>query len=65
MNVFELRVKVERRRGELAKMVVTPGFKTLEDYQRALAKIQALDEVMEMTRERGNESGKDKDRTAA
>lgn len=56
MNVFELRIKIERRREELAKMVVTPGFKTLEDYQRALAKISTFDEVLEMTRERGNEN---------
>lgn len=56
MNVFELRTKIERRREELAKMVVAPGYKTLEDYQRALAKISTFDEVLEMTRERGNES---------
>lgn len=58
MNVFELRVKVERRREDLVKMMVNPGHKTLEDYQRALTTIRTLDEVLEMTRERHGEDGK-------
>lgn len=58
MNVFEIRAKVERRREEVARMIVSPGYKTLEDYQRALTQIRTYDEVLEMTRERHGEDGK-------
>lgn len=60
MNVFEIRTKIEQRRGEVIRMMVNPGLKTFEDYQRALTQVRTLDEVLEMTRERGNEVTKDK-----
>lgn len=65
MNIFELRTKIERRREDLTKMMVTPGHKTLEDYQRALTTVRTLDEVLEMMRERANDEGNAKPRSAA